>query len=335
MDTWGDGLRAADEAIAAEDFGLAEQVLRRMMIAAERDEPDPPLIGSTLQRYAIFYDAQDRFEEAEEAAREALATDEVWFGPDHPAVARDLHTLGVVLIRAGRATEALAPLERAREAIRAAGDPEDLHTTTMMVGDAQLVTGYPGRAAEAFGEAARGGVEQFERHDPRTLNAFNWLGEALRQQGRAGEAHERFALVIQLAVECIDAGGRSAAIDQELALAWFRMAVVAHFDRDALSEASLMYRYAVDLDAGGPVGAAAEARLREVAAEHRIGGPVDLFRVVYLAPDRVHCVVTHPLQGRHQLTADPGWTDRFVIGAPALIEWDSGRVAELVSLADA
>ena len=72
-----------------------------------------PSWHTTLTTWRVLLRAMNQPEEAEALLRRALAIDERILGPDHPAVARDLVNLAVLLQDGGRLAEAEALVRRA------------------------------------------------------------------------------------------------------------------------------------------------------------------------------------------------------------------------------
>jgi tetratricopeptide (TPR) repeat protein len=70
-------------------------------------------VGTTLNKLAIVYRAQGRYDEALKAYGRALAIDEKALGPEHPDVASTLNNLGLVYWNQGRYDEALKAYGRA------------------------------------------------------------------------------------------------------------------------------------------------------------------------------------------------------------------------------
>ena len=118
-----------------------------------------PGTAQTLSDYAAVLSAQDRFEEAAAAHREALAIRREVFGSDHPRVAHSLSYLGWTLQSQGLVAEA-EPLHREALAIRrAAFGPE--HTAVanslLLLGESLTLQGdldsglrYEGAAVRTF-----------------------------------------------------------------------------------------------------------------------------------------------------------------------------------------
>ena len=114
-------------AVAQARFAEAEQDLREALAIQERTlGPDHPDLAFTLLALGDRFLQDQRPQEALPLFARALAIREAAQGADHPEVAPVLLALGVAELAAGDAKKAIAHLERARPALVALGDANEL-----------------------------------------------------------------------------------------------------------------------------------------------------------------------------------------------------------------
>jgi tetratricopeptide (TPR) repeat protein len=112
-------------------------------------------VGTTLNKLAIVYRAQGRYDEALKAYGRALAIDEKALGPEHPDVASTLNNLGLVYWNQGRYDEALKAYGRALAIKEKALGPEhpSVATTLNNLAIVYRAQGRTEEALKAFGRA--------------------------------------------------------------------------------------------------------------------------------------------------------------------------------------
>ena len=110
----------------------AEPLYRRALAIREKQGVQDADFASLLGNLADLMWRQGNMTEAEAFARRALAVDEQAFGPNHPDVASDLNTLGVIYDGEKRYPDALTAYRRALEIRKASLGPEHPSTATTL-----------------------------------------------------------------------------------------------------------------------------------------------------------------------------------------------------------
>ncbi len=290
----------ADELLRQGSF---DQAVQHFAAAAElaRDGGAAPELATALHRAAIGRDRQGRLDEADWFVRQALGIDEQFFGPVHPAVARDLHSLGVVVARGGDSTEAVELLTRSASISRRFQSGRELLTTLMALGQAQHRTGAPEAAQVSFSEAAELGERATGPQSMHTVRALLALAAA-QAAGRAyGQAHATWSEVTRrLAGE----GTPPTGIAGALATAWMGLGDLALRARGDRADAAWMYSFANTMaPAAHPVKEASRTILNELGAFNE-APPAGVWVVVAAPAEAERVDVAHPTGGR--LTAPRG-----------------------------
>jgi tetratricopeptide (TPR) repeat protein len=173
--------------------GAEALVLNQQVVDAERREEEPSGLAVALWTRSTLASRQGLHDEAIQAAREALELARKWLEPDDPQVFRALHQYSNILVKAGRAQEAVPLLEEGLWQLHAAGIEDPIFEATWMesLADALLEAGR-------FEESERWyqrSLEYFTRiHGPRHQNlisAVEGYCELLRRQGREAELREQ------------------------------------------------------------------------------------------------------------------------------------------------
>jgi len=285
----------ADELLRAGTFDAAVQ---HFAAAAElaRDGGAAPELATALHRASIGRDRQGRLDEAAWFARQALGIDEQFFGPVHPAVARDLHSLGVVVARGGDAKEAAELLTRSASISRRFQSGRELLTTLMALGQAHHRSGDPKGAVTAFSEAAQLGEQATGPQGMHTIRALLSLAAAQISSGDLGAAHSTWAEVTR---RLAGRGTPPPGIAAALASAWMGLGDLALRGRGDHEDAVWMYSFAEWLaPEGHPVVAAAGTRLSELGRRETPPARPEHFVVVAAPADADRVDVAHPTGGR-------------------------------------
>jgi tetratricopeptide (TPR) repeat protein len=88
------------------------------------EQPGGPQVSWLLDRAAIYLQVHARLGEARPLAERALAIDEAAYGPEHPAVGRDLNNLAQIWQNLGQLEQARPLAERALAITEAAYGPD-------------------------------------------------------------------------------------------------------------------------------------------------------------------------------------------------------------------
>ena len=261
---WTQALAACDSAVQQGDLDAAEAWASRAQAAAE----GPAATATALHRAAVVRERRGDLLAALESVRAALTLDEAAFGPAHLAVARDLHSLGVICAQLERPDEAVAALERSRGLSLRLGAPEEALLTALMLGSAYRLAGRPHEARDAFALAADEAEAQDGRHSLRVVRALGGLAEAARAVGALPQAHGAWVEVTRRLAGLPIAA--PLALRAELGLAWLGLGLLAEQGRQEPQDARAMYSFSLDVMAVGEHPAAA------LAAERLglLGGPL-------------------------------------------------------------
>ena len=101
--------------MARQEYDKAEQFLNEsLMLSEARFGKEHPDIASTLTHQAKLADKQDKLAELEQAALQALEIRLMFYGPQHPDVARSQILLAVAYARQGRPAPAVQLLQEGR-----------------------------------------------------------------------------------------------------------------------------------------------------------------------------------------------------------------------------
>ena len=285
----------ADELLRSGSFDAAVQ---HFAAAAElaREGGAAPEMATALHRAAVGRDRQQRLDEAAWFARQALAIDEQCFGPVHPAVARDLHSLGVVSARGGDAQEAAELLARSASISRRLQSSRELITTLMALGQALHRSGQAKGAVDAFGEAAQLSEQASGAQGMHTVRALLSLAAAHASSGEFGHAHVTWT---DLTRRLAGRGTPPAGIAGALASAWKGLGDLAHGARADHDDAAWMYSFAeLVAPEGHPAGAAASKALDALGRREAPPASPERFVIVAAPPGADRVDVAHPTGGR-------------------------------------
>ncbi len=261
---WDQAIAACDLALQQGDLEAAEGWVLRALAAADA----PAAEATARHRWAVLLERRGALEPALAEAETALHLDEVAYGPAHLAVARDLHTLGVIFARVGRADDGVAVLERSVSLSARLDAPEERAMSTLMLGSAYRAAGRPDDALRAFAEAAEQAEQLDGPHSLRVLRALGGMAEAARAVGQLPRAHRAWVEVTRrLAGLPVEA---PLVIRAELGLAWLGLGLLAEEGRREREDARAMFSFALELFSPAEHPAAALAAERVEA----LGGPL-------------------------------------------------------------
>lgn len=303
----------ADRLLQDSDYDGA---VKHYAAAAElaRDGGASPELGTALHRAAVARDRQGDPKEATWFARQALSVDEAFFGPVHAAVARDLHSLGVILARQSALNDAVDALERSATISRRLTSPGELVTTLLALGPAHHQAGQPDRAAEAMAEAAQ---VAHTHEGPRSLRTARALLGLAAARGALRQLPAAHATWVEVTRRLSGSGQPPARVAVALAQAWMGLGDLALRARRDLADAAAMFSFAVALvPEGHPIAQAARDGLSAAQRAPISVPPGGLYRVVARPAGQPVADVAHPTGGR--------WTVD-----DALLESVLGRRAEL------
>ena len=295
---WAELMKAGDRAMASAQLERAAELFAGAAARA-REAGAAEALGTSLHRLCVVRDRQGQAEEAAWFAQQALQVDEEAHGPVHPAVARDLHGLGLARLAAGQPQQAVAALQRSASISRRLNSHRELLLTLLALGRAE---GREGAATleEVCALAARvpGGL-------PYALRAENALAAIALSKGKPQEAHARWTAVTRTGA----GPERDLRWQAELAEAWLGLATVAESARQDRMDAIWMLSLA--LRALGPrphpLGARALAALDRLGAAPQLlpdaPVPPQTFFVVAWTPEAEAGDIAHPFGGRHRFPA--------------------------------
>lgn len=287
-------LSASQNAEAVKHFAAAAQLAREAGAMAE--------LATALHRAAIGRDRQGMMEEALWFSTQALRVDESVFGPVHPAVARDAHSLGVVLARAGKPAEAVHHLQRSADISARTGSIRERITSLLALGQAQHGAGNPAEAARTFSIAAELATEVEGPQGAHAVRALLSMATAQAASAQLPGAHRTW---MELTRRLAGRGVPPPAIATSLARAWQGLGTLALRGRADPVDARWMYGFAVSLvPEGHPVHEACVAALSELGGPPDIPAEPDAF-VVVAAPDGAPGFdVARPTGGRLSIASD-------------------------------
>lgn len=173
--------------------GAEALALNQRVVEAERRGGDPGELSVALWTRSTLASRQGLHDEAVRAAREALELAQRWLGADDPQVFQALHQYSNILVKAGRAQEAIPLLEEGLQRFRASGTDEPIFEATWMesLADALLEAGSLDESERWYLQC----LAYFTRlHGPRHQNlisAVEGYCELLRRQGREAELREQ------------------------------------------------------------------------------------------------------------------------------------------------
>lgn len=295
-----DRLMAEADALLAS--GTLDEAVRHYAAAAElaRAGGAMPELATALHRAAVGRDRQGMVDEAIWFSTQALRIDESVHGPVHPAVARDLHSLGVVLARSGKQAEAIGHLRRSADISSRFQSARERVTTLLALGQAQHGAGKPADAALTFSTAAEEATRLEGPQGSHAVRALLSMASAQASGGQLPGAHASWAEVTRrLAGE----GAPPSGIATSLARAWQGLGTLAHRGRGDVQDARWMYAFARSLvPETHPVHEACTAAMLALGPAPTLpNGPHDF--VVVVAPagaDRFD--VARPTGGRFTLS---------------------------------
>ncbi len=325
---WVELMRAGDDALATGALDRAAE-LYAAAAALARDAGAPEALGTSLHRAAVARDRQGRHDEAAWLAGQALHMDEQALGPVHPAVARDLHALGLASLGQGKASEAAALLDRSASISRRLSSPRELLLTLLSLGRAHARTASIDDARAAFSDALQL-ADQVEGATGAALRALHGLAELDVHAGKLAEAHATWVAATRRGA------GPEAQVQwrPELANAWLGLGQLAENGRQDNEDA--IWMYSLVLRSLGPLrsttGARALAQLDRLGAAPQLLPdavmPPDQFIVVHWQAGSARGDIAHPFGGRHTFEAAAA-PDGLRVGHRVQVHVRDGALAQL------
>jgi len=217
----------------------ARELVAHYRIALGADDPD---LAWALYQLARSLSAQNRHDEAAEAAREALAIQDRAVPVPHPLTAVILNSLGSILLDLGDAEAALEVQRRTLDLRRELYGPRHPRVATGLSGMAKIIRqlGRYREALELHRESLSIRIEAHGADSGQAAVGWTNLGTVLDYLGRyteAADAHRRALAIQEVAL---------AADDPVLARYLGNAAVVAHNLGD-LAESEALHRRALDI----------------------------------------------------------------------------------------
>lgn len=263
-------------------------------------------LGTALHRASVGRDRGGVPEEAAWFARQALSVDQQVFGPVHPAVARDLHSLGVILARSGQPAEAVPHLRRSADISERFQSPRERVTTLLALGQALHRAGEPAEAAPVFSEAAELATQADQPQGRHAIRALLSLAGAQAAAGQLAGAHTTWT---ELTRRLAGRGTPPPVIASALAQAWQGLGTLALRARGDHQDAAWMFAFALWLaPTGHPVRRAAQEGLSACGLDPTVPREAGRYVVVAAPPEADRFDVASPTGGRFTLTraAVPG-----------------------------
>jgi tetratricopeptide (TPR) repeat protein len=234
-------LSLLDQALASGDLPEARSIVVSALAAAAL----PGDRGTCLHRRAILEERSNELESAESTIREALALDEVDFGPVHPAVARDLHSLAAICFRQARLDAAQLAIDRSLSINSRLGGSGERLTSLMLRADIGRMAGDWARVAADLAEALPLGESWEGPRGLRPARCLYGLGEAYLRDGREQAAHSAWC---DLSRRLSGVGpALPPAFRQELGHAWLGLGEIALRGRRDPLDAAWMFAFAAEV----------------------------------------------------------------------------------------
>ena len=158
--------------------------------SGDRYRTENQMLSLLCNQYGLWLYYQERHEMAEPLMQQALAIDEKSFGADHPAVARDLNNLAVLLQATNRLAEA-EPLMRRALAIDEKSLGVDHPNVAIRLNNLALLLKDTNRLAEAEPLMRRTlaiDEKSFGADHPRVATDLNNVAQLLQDTNRLAEA---------------------------------------------------------------------------------------------------------------------------------------------------
>jgi tetratricopeptide (TPR) repeat protein len=239
---------AWSRAIAACDLALAEadlQAATRWAQEASAAASAPALRAAAHHRLGVVLERSDRLIEALAELEQAAALDEADGGPVTVALARDLHSRGVILGRLREADRARVDLEQSLGITDRLGGDEERLTTLLALAPTLAAAGDLAGAAARY-EQALGLAEQLDgQHSLRCLRALGGIAELARARGLLPQSHRAYLEVTRRLAGL--PGHAPLRLRAELGLAWAGLGWLAEEGRGAAYDARAMFSFVLDL----------------------------------------------------------------------------------------
>ncbi|MDA8019156.1 MAG: serine/threonine-protein kinase [Thermoanaerobaculia bacterium] len=207
------------------NLGLFDQAEPLVLEALEtrRDGDDPAALADSWQHMADVHASRGRFEEAGEAADEALAIRRQVFGENHSSTADSLQQSSTVRAKRGDFEAAEGLLQQALAIQRDLDDREGLANSLYLLAE---LYDQQGKVEEAEGHhrQALAMLEELHGTDhPDLIDSLNGLAITVEQQGRFDEAEELYLRALDLSRQMLGPDHSNAGrILSNLALVYLR-----------------------------------------------------------------------------------------------------------------
>lgn len=281
--------------------GAFETAVNHYAAAAElaRDGGAMPEMATALHRASVGRDRANQLGEAAWFATQALQIDESFFGPVHPAVARDLHSLGVILARQERPADAVEPLRRSADISARYQSHRERITTLLALGQALHAAEEATQAAAVFSKVAELAATVEGPQGRHAVRALLSMASAQAAAGQLGGAHTTWA---ELTRRLAGRGTPPPGIAGALAQAWQGLGTLALRGRRDPIDAAWMFLFALQLaPADHPIRDAARASLAACAHTPTLPSDPEHFVVVVAPEGADRFDVASPTGGRFTL----------------------------------
>ncbi len=234
-------LSSLDQALASGKLPEARAWVVPALAAAQL----PGDRATCLHRRAILEERANELESAESTITEALALDEADFGPVHPAVARDLHSLAAICLRRTHLDAARQAIDRSLSINARLGGTGERLTSLMLRADICRMAGDWTKVAVDLAEALPLGEAWEGPRGLRPARCLYGLGEAYLRDGREQAAHSAWC---DLSRRLSGVGPTlPPAFRQELGHAWLGLGEIALRGRRDPLDAAWMFTFAVEV----------------------------------------------------------------------------------------
>lgn len=281
--------------------GAFESAVNHYAAAAElaRDGGAMPEMATALHRAAVGRDRANQLGEALWFVQQALQIDEAFFGPVHPAVARDLHSMGVILARQERPADAVEPLRRSADISARFESTRERITTLLALGQSLHAGQKADEAVAVFSQVAELAAQLEGPQGPHSVRALLSMASAQAAAGQLAGAHTTWA---ELTRRLAGRGTPPPGIALALAQAWQGLGTLALRGRGDAVDAAWMFSFALSLaPEDHPVRDAARVSLSQCGTAPSMPDDSTLFVVVVVPEDADRFDVASPMGGRFTL----------------------------------
>lgn len=301
---WSQAIAACDLALSEADLSAAARWAQQAAAVAEA-----PLLRATAHhRLAVVHERGGALEQALVEVEAAVALDEAEGGPVSVALARDLHSRGVILGRLRENSRARVDLERSLSITDRLGGDEERLTTLLALAPALAQDGALQLATARYEQALQLADQLDGPHSLRCLRALGGIAELARGQGQLPRAHRAYIEVTRRLAGLPP--GAPLRLRVELGLAWTGLGWLAEEGRGAAFDARAMFSFALDLlhPDEHPAARFAASRLSALGGplpeQQHPRDPAEPPVVVFWNPRVGVGDLAHPLGGRWSLERD-------------------------------